>query len=200
MRVRSWRALPHSSHHECAGLSKRPWPPGGRPGLSSPRPASAPFSCGSHSKSFSETANEKISLLWGRMKKGLAGLNEFLRQSRGKLLAAATAHATSSETRVVAHVVMGNEASDMDSMVSSSLHAFLRSLSPLPTQTGMCLSHSHTVHQQALMHIGEEIGVEHFYAPVMNIPREDFTLRTEAAWLFDKVGLSGARLLSYANP
>jgi hypothetical protein len=59
----------------------------------------------------------------------------------------------------------GNEASDLDSMVSSCLLAFLRSLDPLPSSAASSTE---------------------IYVPVMNIPRQDLSLRTEAVWLFAK--------------
>ena len=58
-------------------------------------------------------------------------------------------------------VFLGNEASDLDSMVSSILLAWSRG--------------------------GESEGLPN--VPVMNIPRDDFGLRTEAAWLFADVGI-----------
>jgi len=66
-----------------------------------------------------------------------------------------------------ARIVMGNEASDLDSMASSVLFAFSKG----------------TV-SDGLPNV-----------PVMNVPREDFNLRTEAAWLFRESGVSAADLL-----
>jgi exopolyphosphatase len=66
------------------------------------------------------------------------------------------------------YVVMGNEASDLDSMVSSIMFAFFKSLNS---------------------------GENEVYVPVINIPRIDFPLRTETSWLFAKVGLSLDNLL-----
>lgn len=64
-------------------------------------------------------------------------------------------------------IFLGNEASDLDSMASSVLYAF-----------------SKGAVSDGLPNI-----------PVMNIPREDFNLRTEAAWLFKESGVSAADLL-----
>ncbi len=58
-------------------------------------------------------------------------------------------------------VFMGNEASDLDSMASSVLYAWSRG-----SVSG---------------------GLSN--VPVMNIPREDFNLRTEALWLFQEAGM-----------
>jgi exopolyphosphatase len=66
-----------------------------------------------------------------------------------------------------ARIFLGNEASDLDSMASSVLYAF-----------------SKGAVSDGLPNI-----------PVMNIPREDFNLRTEAAWLFKESGVSPADLL-----
>jgi exopolyphosphatase len=66
-----------------------------------------------------------------------------------------------------ARIYLGNEASDLDSMASSVLYAF-----------------SKGAVSDGLPNI-----------PVMNIPREDFNLRTEAAWLFKECGVSAADLL-----
>ena len=66
-----------------------------------------------------------------------------------------------------ARIVMGNEASDLDSMASSVLFAFSKG----------------TV-SDGLPNV-----------PVMNVPREDFNLRTEAVWLFRESGVSAADLL-----
>jgi len=63
--------------------------------------------------------------------KGLVGLNEFLGLSKNKL------QRLQSAPHSVAHVVMGNEASDMDSMVSSALHAYFRSFCPLVPSPGI---------------------------------------------------------------
>ncbi|PKL07661.1 MAG: hypothetical protein CVV51_12940 [Spirochaetae bacterium HGW-Spirochaetae-7] len=60
-----------------------------------------------------------------------------------------------------ARIFMGNEASDLDSMAASILFAW-----------------SSGAASGGLPNI-----------PVMNIPREDFNLRTEALWLFQEVGI-----------
>lgn len=59
------------------------------------------------------------------------------------------------------YVVLGNEAADLDSMVSAMLLALYLKVSK-----------------------GEDA------LPLMNIPREDFALRKDAEWLFAKVGIS----------
>lgn len=64
-------------------------------------------------------------------------------------------------------VFLGNEASDLDSMASSVLFAYSK---------------------------GEaSAGLRN--VPVMNIPRDDFGLRTEAAWLFSEVGIDASNLV-----
>lgn len=60
-------------------------------------------------------------------------------------------------------VVLGNEASDLDSMASSVAYAWLLA--------------------------GESGQSDPLTVPVINIPREDFGLRTEAAWLFQEAGV-----------
>lgn len=67
--------------------------------------------------------------------------------------------------------VMGNEASDMDSIVSSIIYAYFKQLKVKPE--------------------------EHLYLPLINIPREDFPLRTESQWIFDQLGLKTDNLLFY---
>ncbi len=64
-------------------------------------------------------------------------------------------------------VFMGNEASDLDSMASSVLYAFARGALT-----------------EGLANV-----------PVMNIPREDFNLRTEAVWLFKEAGINPSNLI-----
>ena len=75
---------------------------------------------------------------------------------------------TNLNTDYLVRVVMGNEASDLDSMASSIAYGYLLSQS-LP---------------------GGEIVL-----PVMNIPRDDFKLRTEAVYLFKEVGIDISRLV-----
>ncbi|GAB1482466.1 DHH family phosphoesterase [Treponema sp.] len=60
-----------------------------------------------------------------------------------------------------ARIFLGNEASDLDSMASSILFAWSKG--------------------------AESNGLPNI--PVMNIPREDFNLRTEALWLFSEAGI-----------
>lgn len=64
-------------------------------------------------------------------------------------------------------VFMGNEASDLDSMASSVLYASARGALT-----------------EGLANV-----------PVMNIPREDFNLRTEAVWLFKEAGINPGNLV-----
>lgn len=66
-------------------------------------------------------------------------------------------------------VVIGNEASDLDSMASSITYAYLLSQDS-PSNNEIVL-------------------------PVMNIPRDDFKLRTEAVYLFNEVGIDISRLV-----
>ena len=63
--------------------------------------------------------------------------------------------------------VLGNEAADLDSMASSVAYAWL---------------------------LGQGNG-EAIDVPVMNIPRGDFQLRTEAVWLFDEAGIRVENLI-----
>jgi exopolyphosphatase len=66
------------------------------------------------------------------------------------------------------HVAMGNEAADLDSMASSILYAFFRSGGGSETAPPVI--------------------------PLINIPRDDFVLRTEAHYLFRELGLDIAAL------
>jgi len=66
---------------------------------------------------------------------------------------------------------MGNEASDMDSIISSLLYGYLLG------------SKNKTSNQ---VHIA-----------VMNIPREDFSLRTETCWIFSQLNISTEDLLFF---
>lgn len=72
-------------------------------------------------------------------------------------------------TSSVVRVVVGNEASDLDSMASSLTYAWLEA-----------------------RRAGEN---DPPVVPVMNIPREDFPLRTEAVWLFREAGVEVEELL-----
>lgn len=65
----------------------------------------------------------------------------------------------------IIHCVMGNEAADLDSLASSVMYAYFK---------------SQTADAQ------EKIA----FIPLINIPREDFKLRTEAVYLFDEVGIN----------
>lgn len=61
------------------------------------------------------------------------------------------------------HAVIGNEAADLDSMASAIMYGFLA---------------CRTLERRNQPHV-----------PVINIPRRDFVLRTEAVYLFDRLGL-----------
>lgn len=84
-----------------------------------------------------------------------------------KLNAFLKAAAEAARSGKAARIFMGNEASDLDSMASSVLFAFSKGAvsGGLPN------------------------------IPVMNIPREDFNLRTEAVWLFKETGIDPSSLL-----
>mgnify|MGYP001767614203 CR=1 FL=1 len=69
----------------------------------------------------------------------------------------------------IIHVVMGNEASDLDSMASSVVYAYFME----KTST----------------------KANELYIPLINIPAEDFKLRTEAVYLFSEAGIEAANLL-----
>lgn len=66
------------------------------------------------------------------------------------------------------HVVIGNEAADLDSMTSAIMYGFF------------------AAHRAPR---GNHVPV-----PVVNIPRQDFVLRTEAVYLFDILGIDAAAL------
>jgi exopolyphosphatase len=66
-------------------------------------------------------------------------------------------------------VILGNEAADLDSMASSIAYAYL-------------LSQARTAITEVVL-------------PVMNIPRSDFKLRTEADYLFREVGIEVSTLI-----
>ncbi len=72
-------------------------------------------------------------------------------------------------TKKIIHVVMGNEASDLDSMASSVVYAYFREKS------------------------GK--NPDEIYLPLINIPAEDFKLRTEAVYLFAEAGIETSNLL-----
>jgi exopolyphosphatase len=60
-------------------------------------------------------------------------------------------------------IVIGNEAADLDSMVSSIVHAYYLAC--------------------------KNRAINHYVAPIMPIPREDFKLRPEAVYVFAKAGI-----------
>lgn len=66
------------------------------------------------------------------------------------------------------HCVLGNEAADLDSMVSALMYAFFLS--------------------------AENAGSGVQYVPVVAIPRKDFKLRTEAVFLFEEAGINSNSL------
>ncbi len=81
-----------------------------------------------------------------------ANLNDFLTHTKNEY----------SDQKAVT-VIMGNEASDLDSMASSISYAYL------------------------LNEVASDDSRQ--FVPVMNIPRNDFKLRTEAVYLFDAAGV-----------
>ena len=70
----------------------------------------------------------------------------------------------------IQHFVLGNEASDLDSMASSVMYAYY---------AGQVLA--------------DKKG--HVFLPLINIPRADFKLRTEAVYLFHATGIELGNLL-----
>ena len=88
----------------------------------------------------------------------IEALNEFLRNTKSALTGGAPVR-----------VILGNEASDLDSMASSIAYAYL-------------LSQAGTADTEVVL-------------PVMNIPRSDFKLRTEADYLFREVGIDVSDLV-----
>jgi exopolyphosphatase len=88
---------------------------------------------------------------------GMKRVEEFLQSARGRA------------KQGVVHVVMGNEAADLDSMASALVYAWYRSETMKPAGE-VCL-------------------------PFIPIPRADFKLRTEAVFLFQEAGLSPDKLL-----
>lgn len=65
------------------------------------------------------------------------------------------------------HIVIGNEASDLDSIASSICYAEFLS----------------------------RVSKSNYYIPVMNIPVDDFRLRTETSWFFRKLEIDPSNLL-----
>ncbi len=78
----------------------------------------------------------------------IQALNDFLHAAKASL-----------EMSRSVRVILGNEASDLDSMASSVAYAYLLS--------------------------NDRVSPEETVLPVMNIPRDDFRLRTEAVYLFN---------------
>ncbi len=71
-------------------------------------------------------------------------------------------------SKKIIHVVMGNEAADLDSMVSSIVYAYLKGKTDQEN--------------------------DKIYIPLINIPLEDFKLRTEAVYLFMEAGIDSKNL------
>jgi len=67
-------------------------------------------------------------------------------------------------------IIMGNEAADLDSMGSAVIYAYYKAMSASADDTRL-------------------------YIPMINIPREDFKLRTEAVFLFSHAGIKTDWLL-----
>lgn len=84
-------------------------------------------------------------------------LNEFIAENRDRTAADAPFH-----------IALGNEAADLDSMVSSILYSYFQRLTSTDTRMR--------------------------YAPVINIPGNDFKLRTEAVYLMKETGVDTASL------
>ena len=72
----------------------------------------------------------------------------------------------------VRHAVIGNESADLDSMASALMYAF----------------YLHSLQR-------DSVGVP---IPLMNIPRQDFALRRDVSYLFEKVGID-TRLLIFRD-
>lgn len=68
--------------------------------------------------------------------------------------------------------VLGNEAADLDSMTSAILHSYYLNV--------ICRK-----------------SKKDCYIPVMNIPKEDFSLRSDAVWLFQRLGIDESDLIFY---
>jgi exopolyphosphatase len=93
---------------------------------------------------------------------GISRVNQFLASNRAALSAAKSVH-----------LVMGNEAADLDSMASSVMYAYYKA------QTA-----------------GNSGNVA--FIPLINVPRADFKLRTEAVYLFREAGID-IGLLHFAD-
>lgn len=105
----------------------------------------------------------------------VAKLNQFLSStSKDTLL-------SKSDSRTF-HIVIGNEASDMDSIVSSIVYAFYKN-STEGNNENVSRKQIKSYHQ--------------VYVPVINIPREDFALRTETTWIFSQLQIPSQSLIFY---
>lgn len=89
----------------------------------------------------------------------IESLNAYLAEKRKAL-----------DSERILHFVLGNEASDLDSMASSVMYAY---------------------------YAGQVLADEkdHVFLPLINIPRADFKLRTEAVYLFHATGIELGNLL-----
>ncbi|KAJ3087025.1 hypothetical protein HK102_011950 [Quaeritorhiza haematococci] len=89
---------------------------------------------------------------------------KFLKASKAALLKRATAVVSQPNDLADVTVVLGNEAADLDSIVSSVSFAWYK----------------HILHARA----NTPTGHERHFVPVINIPRADFPLRTECTFAF----------------
>ncbi|KAM9806736.1 exopolyphosphatase PRUNE1 isoform 3-T3 [Syngnathus typhle] len=90
------------------------------------------------------------------------------------------------------HVVLGNEACDLDSMVSSLAYAyFLSKVSPCPVAPRLV-----QCAVQAATFSGQTCGIEEaFVVPLLNIQQEELPLRSDNVFLLRQIGLSPDLLL-----
>ena len=88
----------------------------------------------------------------------IQALNDFLHAAKASL-----------EMSRSVRVILGNQASDLDSMASSVAYAYLLS--------------------------NDRVSPEETVLPVMNIPRADFRLRTEAVYLFNEVCIDASTFI-----
>ncbi|KJE93246.1 hypothetical protein CAOG_04060 [Capsaspora owczarzaki ATCC 30864] len=86
--------------------------------------------------------------------------------------------ATTLSARQKLHVVMGNQASDLDSMATSIIHAFTSAAHHHADNSSLPIIQNNTL-----------------IVPMMNIPRQDYRLRTEVAYMFAKIGLTPEMLV-----
>jgi len=93
------------------------------------------------------------------MSKQIESLNTYLAEKKRIL-----------DSEQILHFVLGNEASDLDSMASSVMYAYY---------AGQVLSNEK----------------DHVFLPLINIPRADFKLRTVAVYLFHATGIELGNLI-----